>query len=76
MQKPVTWRNERARAASLTRVLPANHPDLIDAKRNMRALHLEEYVTKVLAQAPPLNDEQRQRIAALLTPPADTAGVA
>ena len=41
-------------------------PELIEARRNLRALRLEEHVTKVLDGAPPLSDEQRERIAALL----------
>jgi hypothetical protein len=37
-----------------------------EAKRDLRALGLEKYVTKVVAGWPPLNDEQLVRIAALL----------
>lgn len=47
-----TWTSERARIASLTRSRKADDPDLLDAKRNMRALKLEEYVARVVAEAP------------------------
>lgn len=61
-----TWTSERARVASLTRSRKADDPELVEARRNLRALRLEEYVTRVVAEAPPLTDEQRERIAALL----------
>ena len=63
---PSTWTSERARYASLSRSRPADDPELIEARRNMRALKLEEHVARVVAEAPPLTDEQRERIAALL----------
>ncbi len=66
--KTTTWRAERARIAGLS-ARPNRAPDdpeLIEARRNLRALRLEEHVERVLADAPPLNDEQRNRIAALL----------
>lgn len=61
-----TWTSERARVASLTRSRKSNDPELIEAKQRLRALKLEEYVTRVVAEAPPLTDEQRERIAGLL----------
>jgi len=61
-----TWTSERARVASLTRSRKADDPELVEARRNMRALKLEEYVLRVVDEAPPLTNEQRERIAALL----------
>ncbi len=63
-----TWQSERARIAGLSSRpnRSADDPELVEARRNLRALRLEEHVQKVLADAPPLNDEQRNRIAALL----------
>ena len=61
-----SWKQERARIAGLTRSRPANHPDLIEARRRMRAELLAEHVAKVVAEAPPLTVEQRERIAAIL----------
>jgi hypothetical protein len=68
-----TWTSERARIAAISRGIragerPANDPALDEAKRNLRALRTEEYITKVLAEAPPLTDEQRCRLAQLLRP--------
>ena len=41
----------------------------LDAKRDSRAAQLvEQYIEKVLSQAPPLSDEQRNRLAELLRP--------
>lgn len=59
---------ERGRVASLTRSRPADDPELIEARRNLRAEKLAEYVARVVAEAPPLTDAQRDRIAALLRP--------
>ena len=63
-----TWQSERARIAGLSS-RPNRAPDdpqLVEARLNLRALRLEEHIRKVLADAPPLSDEQRNRIAALL----------
>lgn len=58
--------SQRGRVAALTRSRPTDDPELVEAKRNLKALSLEEYVRRVVSQAPPLTDEQRDRIAALL----------
>lgn len=57
---------ERARIAALSRARESDDPDLIEARRNLRALRLEDHVRQVVAEAPPLTTEQRARIAALL----------
>lgn len=58
----------RGRVASLSRSRPATDPDLIDARRDLAAEKLAAYVAKTVADAPPLTDAQRDRIAALLRP--------
>lgn len=63
-----SWTTERARVASLTRTLGADAPEVIEARRSLKAIRLEEYVARVVAEAPPLTDAQRDRIAALLRP--------
>lgn len=62
------WTSLRARVASLSRSRPADDPALIEARRELRATRLEQYVSRVVAEAPPLADDQRARIAALLRP--------
>lgn len=59
-------RQERARIASLSRSRTADDPDLIEARRNLRAASLESHVLRILDEAPPLTAEQRQHIAGLL----------
>ncbi len=59
-------KHERARVAALTRSRAPHDPDLIDARRSLAAANLEKYVEKVIAAAPPLTAEQRERIADLL----------
>ena len=61
-----TWQQERGRIAGLSRDRAPDDPDLINARRNMRAERLAEHVAKVVAQAPPLTAAQRDRIAVLL----------
>jgi len=62
----VSWTAERARVASLTRSRPADDPDLIEARRNLRAERLAKAIRETVDAAPPLTDEQRGRLAALL----------
>lgn len=62
----MSWTQERARVASLTRSRRSDDPDLIAARRNLRAARLEDYIARVVAEAPPLSDAQRDRLALLL----------
>jgi hypothetical protein len=45
-----------------------HHPDTDtgELRRDMRAAQLAEYISRVVAEAPPLTEDQRNRIAALL----------
>lgn len=61
-----TWTVHRATVASLSRTRKANDPELVEARRNLKAAKLEEYVARIVATAPPLTDEQAARIASLL----------
>lgn len=60
-------RRERARIASLSRSRDVDDPDLIEARRNLRAATLESHVLRILDEAPPLTSDQRHRIAGILT---------
>ena len=64
----MSWTRDRATVASLSRVRPSNDPQLIEARQNLKAAKLEEYVARVVATAPPLTDEQASRIASMLRP--------
>ena len=68
-----TWTHERARVASLTRSRTPDDPDLVDARRNMRAAKLEDYIRTIVDAAPPLTTTQRDRLALLLRGGADDA---
>lgn len=61
-----TWTHERARVAALVRHKPADAPEVAEARRDLRAARLADYVRRVIDEAPPLTDDQRRRIAALL----------
>ncbi len=65
----MAWTQERARYSALRRYRPETDASVQDAKRELRAARLEDYITKTLAAAPPLTDEQRTRLAVLLRGP-------
>lgn len=62
----MSWKQERARIAGLTRSRAADDPELIEARRRLRGERLAEHVAKVVAGMPPLTDAQCERIAGLL----------
>lgn len=63
----MSWKSDRARVAALSRSRDADDPDLTTALRDLSAARLEEHIRRVVTQAPPLTDEQRRDLAALLT---------
>lgn len=62
----MSWTQERARVASLTRSRPADDPDLLTARRNLREIKLAEQIQKAVSEAPRLRPEQIDRLAILL----------
>jgi hypothetical protein len=69
-----TWTHERARVASLSRSRIPDDPELIEARRNMRAERLADHIRKVVAEAPPLTSSQRDKLALLLRSPSGGVG--
>ena len=63
-----TWTQERARIAALTRSRTDDDPELIDARRNLKALRLEDHIRSVVDSAPPLTQSQKDRLALILRP--------
>jgi fructose-specific phosphotransferase system component IIB len=51
----------------------ANDPVIVQAKTNLAVANIAAYVEKVLSAAPPLTDEQKDRIAGLLRAGGDVA---
>lgn len=64
----MSWTQERARIAALSRSRPADDPDILAARRDMRAARLADYIARTVDTAPPLTTEQRDSLAALLRP--------
>lgn len=62
----MSWTSERARYASLTRSRQPDDPDLIAARRNLKAERLADYIKKVVDSAPALTADQRDTLAILL----------
>jgi hypothetical protein len=63
--------HHRARIAAIERCVKSgerrsNDPELIEARRNLRAERLADHVKSVVDQAPRLTREQIERIAAIL----------
>jgi hypothetical protein len=58
--------HERAKVAALSRSRSADDPDLIEARRNLSAEKLEDYIRRTVDAAPPLTAEQRARLAGIL----------
>ncbi len=56
----------RGRVAGLSRDRLPDDPELLDAKLKLRAEHLAVHIAKVVALAPPLTGEQRDRLVLLL----------
>jgi hypothetical protein len=60
-------RRHRARVAALSRHHP-DQPELdADARRDLKVANAAQYVRQLVDSWPPLTDEQRGRLAALLT---------
>jgi sarcosine oxidase gamma subunit len=61
----VSWTHTRSKIAVTKRANPS--ADLTELRRQLKAERLEDHIKRVVDSAPPLNSEQRARIAALLT---------
>lgn len=56
----------RAQVAAIRRHRAPDDPALAEAQQNLRAAKLEDHVRKVVAEAPPLSHDARDRIVAIL----------
>lgn len=67
----MSWTHTRSQIAIKKRANP--DADVTELKRQLKAEKTQEYIDKVLAEAPPLSDEQRTYLAELLRPVRVTA---
>lgn len=72
----MSWTSDRARVASLSRSRSADDPELLDARRALKAKKLEEYVKTTVATAPKLTTEQIDKIATVFHRAAAGGGAA
>ncbi len=63
---PSTWTRVRSDLANAVKADPS--ADVTELRRQLKAARLEDHVRSIVNSAPPLSDEQRERIAALLRP--------
>jgi hypothetical protein len=60
--------HHRASLARRIQSYPPGHPKVVEAKRNLNEAKIADYIERALAEAPPLTDEQRSKLAELLKP--------
>lgn len=63
-----TWTSERARVAVNSRHHGPHAPSTLEARRDLRAACLGDFILRTVAAAPALTIEQRSRLAQLLSP--------
>ena len=56
----------RARHNVLLRYRSSDDPVVIEARRELRAARAEDYIKKLVSEAPPLSQSQKDSLAALL----------
>jgi hypothetical protein len=61
-----TWTKARSRLGNAVQLHGKDSPQAAQARVDFRALKLEDHVRKVIGEAPPMSDAQRERIASLL----------
>jgi hypothetical protein len=66
MAVEVGWTHYRAKIASLSRDRDPDDPELIEARRNLKALRLQDRIASDLHSQPALTVEQRAELAAPL----------
>ena len=62
----MSWMTERGRVAALSRSRTPDDPELLDARRYLAVLRLEQQIRDTLATAPPFTRGQRDGLAALI----------
>jgi hypothetical protein len=68
----VSWTHTRSKIAHAKRRNPG--ADVTDLRAQLKAERTAEYIDKILADWPPLTDEQRTKLAELLKPVRVSAG--
>lgn len=66
----MSWKNERAKIASLSRSREPNDPEIVSARQRLKAARLEDHVRAVVEAWPPMTPEQIERVAVALRSPA------
>ena len=62
----ISWTKARSRLANTVKADPTNADAIADARRELKAARLADYITRVVDEGPLLTGEQRNRLALLL----------
>lgn len=65
---------KRGLLARRSQDLPPDHPELVALRTELKLDRAAEYISKLIAETPPLTDEQRTRLTELLKPVRVTGG--
>lgn len=71
----MTWTQERSKLARLSKTHAPDSAQILAARRDLRAARAADYISKLVEAAPPLTDQQLDRLAMLLRGPS-SGGVA
>jgi hypothetical protein len=63
---PETWTTARARLAHTVRYRPDDAEAIAESRRELKVARAEDYVKRLVDEAPALTAEQRDRLAVLL----------
>lgn len=61
------WTHERARHAALRRYRDPDDPEVAKSRQTLKSITAEEFVRRIVDEAPPLTIDQRARLARILT---------
>lgn len=63
----MTATTERARHAALRRYRDPDDPEVAKSRQTLKSITAEEFVRRIVDEAPPLTIDQRARLARILT---------
>ncbi len=72
----ISWTKARSDLANTIKADPTNVEAITEKRRQLKAARLADHIARVVAEAPPLTKEQRDKLALLLRGSSDSGGAA